>query len=55
MDFYKVVTAKDRKSFEKELNQAHEQGYVLSEDGVHVNTNGVGLSLIYTAVMYRSN
>lgn len=54
MDFYKVVTAKDRKSFEKELNDAHKQGYSLSEDGVHVNTNGVGLSLIYTAVMCKN-
>ena len=24
MDFYKVVTANDRKSFEKQLNEAHE-------------------------------
>ncbi len=80
MDFYKVVTANDRKSFEKQLNEAHEEGYHINKetandrksfekqlneaheegshinkDGIQVNTNGVGLNLIYTAVMCRKS
>ena len=55
MVFYKVVTANDRKSFEKQLNEAHEEGYHINKDGIQVNTNGVGLNLIYTAVMCRKS
>ena len=54
MDFYKVVTANDRRTFEKQLNEAHKEGYKINKDGIQVNTNGVGLNLIYTAVLCRS-
>lgn len=44
----------ERRTFEKQLNEAHKEECKINKDGIQVNTNGVGLNLIYTAVLCRS-
>ena len=49
---YVVLSSESRTKIEDMMNDAFDDGYeLISNSGFNVNNNGIGMNLIYTAVM----